>query len=47
VEKTVFTSILGKEQRKAEKELEELRQIIQSLSAADSKQKGNSEQGNR
>jgi hypothetical protein len=48
VEKTGLTSILVKEQRKAEIKLEELREIIQSISTSDCQQKeADSGQGNR
>lgn len=47
VEKTVLTSILVKEHRKAEQKLEELREIIQSFSSTDCQQKeAEAEQGN-
>jgi hypothetical protein len=47
VEKTVLTSILAKEHRKAEEKLEELREIFLSISTADIKQIADAEQGNR
>jgi hypothetical protein len=43
VEKTV----LVKEHRKAEENLEQLREIVQSISTADSQQIADAEQGNR
>jgi hypothetical protein len=48
VEKTVLTSILAEEHRKAEQKLKELREIIQSFSTADCQQEeADAEQGNR